>query len=536
MTAKNRQIVPAARPGGEAGPASSGRRPILRLHLSTWLAVGFLAVAFLLIAVPARPTDQNCFLLTQPWTDCWGEEFEHGWPWPYLRTEIACSNATSGSNSQSEDLLPPWMRWRNWRLLGDLYKFMPGNLLCDLAVILAALLLAAAMLEWRRRRLASPWQFTLRELFLATLLVACVLSWCMVQREQCRQDRAESATTGGDTPHGYTGPLWLRSLVGASPMGMFEGVTAIDLNVAGNRSLDDNLVEFVPHWKKYGHLQSLDVSGGPIGEGGLNLLTELPNLREATLCIDGSRAAGIGGLTAIERLTLCGYGIDDAVVARLGALPNLRLLTLHDGYLNGGDCACLRGLTAIEGLELAGTAIAGDALANLAELKNLRTLCLGAKTEFTEASLSHLDRLTNLTALSVSSPTDAWLTHIGKLTGLRVFVLDGPEITNAGIAQLKPLQNLRVLDVSRTKIDDGCAAHLARLNRLQVLDVSYTGMTIDGLIQLRSLQNLEYLLAFGITLKPADIKRLQDAMPNCAINPNLNPGMLGGMGLGGGMW
>ena len=102
----------------------------------------------------------------------------------------------NGSNPQSEDLSPPWLNWRNWRLDGDQRKFMLGNLACDLAVILAILLSAAALLEWRRRRLASPWQFTLRELFLATFLVACLLSWCMVRRDQCRREQAEIAKIG----------------------------------------------------------------------------------------------------------------------------------------------------------------------------------------------------------------------------------------------------------------------------------------------------------------------------------------------------
>jgi len=490
---------------------------LLRLHLSTWLAAALLAVIFVLIAVPAHPTGHGSLMLSP---ECWGVDFEYGWPWPFVRTNRVFSSTANTSNPWWADLSPPWLNWHSWRLEGDQQKFMPGNLAYDFAVLLAILLTAAATLEWRRRRLASPWQFTLRELFLATLLVACVLSWCMVRRGQRQQEPdpglPEFSSITRQT--GYTGPLWLRNLVGASPMGMFEGLKSVSWIQPFAGNYDDELADYVPKWKKCAHLESISTAGRVVGNRGLDLLAELPNLREADLSIGDFGAAHISRLVTIERLTLRGSGVDGAVIARLRALPNLKALSLPDAPVDDRDCVHLAALGPLEDLDLTKTWVVGDGLDDLAELKNLRTLVLSG-TKLSDAGLAHIEKLSNVTALDLSHTaiTDAGIAHIGKLTGLRILLLGGTDITNAGIAQLKPLENLRVLDVRATNIDNDCIPNLTCLLWLRILDVSQTKLTNNGLVRLRALKRLECLFVAKNSLTAREIKQLQDAMPDCAI-------------------
>ena len=73
----------------------------------------------------------------------------------------------------------------------------------------------------------------------------------MVRRDQCWREQAGSVKLERvDEYSGYTGPLWLRNLVGALPMGMFEGLTAVSLDEDQGKPCDDDLAELVPRLVK----------------------------------------------------------------------------------------------------------------------------------------------------------------------------------------------------------------------------------------------------------------------------------------------
>ncbi|MEN6452005.1 MAG: hypothetical protein ABFC96_16065 [Thermoguttaceae bacterium] len=513
------------------GSAATVNRPLLRLHRSTWLAVSLLAVVFILIAVPAHPTGNNFSLPSTGW--CLGEELEHGWPWPYMKQMVAWSDAFA---TASPDLSPPWWHWENWSYDGDLQRFTPGNLVCDLAVVFGVLVSLAVILEWRRRRLSHAWQFTLRELLLATFLLSCLLSWCMVRRDQFRREHAESEKQP-DVDFAYTGPLWLRNLIGSSPMGMFEGGELGIIHLGGWSDAGDNdLAESLLTLRKYPRLGSL-IIGGFVGDHGFDQLAELPSLHVLFIAIDKRGVTHIGRLASVECLSLEGDGVDRALVEQLGALPRLRSLSIGLSPFRDDDCAALSGLKALEELRLNDTGdvdlseprFFGKGLgAALEKLNGLTTLGL-YRTRLSEHCLAHIEKLTSLTALDLSSSsiTDAEMDRIAKLAGLRMLVLRETKITNNGVRSLGPLKGLRVLDLSGTKIDDACAADLAALSRLRLLDVSGTRMTLNGLLQLRGLKNLQHLGIAPNALTAKDLKRLQDAMPGCTIGQTL-----GGMGAG----
>ncbi len=434
----------------------------------------------------------------------------------------------------------------NWVLTGDNWEFIPENLVCDVAVVLGTLVSAAALLEWRRRRLASAWQFTLRELLLGVAFTALMLGWCKTRHNECQRDSEKAKACQDNLTVGYTGPVWLQNLVGPSPMGMFAGpVSAIPIPSINdhNNHCDDSLASLSPIWKSFAHLESLHTVGMSVGRRGFDALASLPNLRALDLCIEEAGVSQMDRLTTVEELSLAGTGVDGVVLGQLGALPRLQSLVLRDTLVNDDDCGRLRDLRSLEDLTLWNNPIAGQGLAALADIKGLRTLGLHGEevtdatlshiaqltnltqldlsgTAITDAALSHIERLANLTQLSLSRTgiTDLGLAHVAKLTRLRVLLLTAnTKITSGGIARLKPLNDLRVLEVGGEHIDDECAAHLCCLPRLRFLDVWRTHMTIDGLLQLQAMKSLDCLCVTAMRFNPQELKRLHDAMPRCVL-------------------
>jgi uncharacterized protein (TIGR02996 family) len=114
----------------------------------------------------------------------------------------------------------------------------------------------------------------------------------------------------------------------------------------------DNLTTFFRSWTDFRQLEALDLSGNPLGDDGMRVLTGQPlhNLRELTFrtedlqyadCLhaDGMVAlANSPGLTGLERLDLRGHHIGDAGFMDLIGSPNAARLRLLDvGFNDIGD-------------------------------------------------------------------------------------------------------------------------------------------------------------------------------------------------------
>ena len=96
--------------------------------------------------------------------------------------------------------------------------------------------------------------------------------------------------------------------------------------------------------------------------------------------------------------------------------------------------------------------------------------------------------------------TDAVLIHLKGLTKLSHLHLDSTKVTDAGLVHLNELTNLELLDLYQTKITDAGLEHLKGLTNLEKLDLTDTNVTDVG------------------------IKKLQKALPNCAMgNGSITP-------------
>lgn len=100
-------------------------------------------------------------------------------------------------------------------------------------------------------------------------------------------------------------------------------------------------------------------------------------------------------------------------------------------------------------------------LAHLAKLKNLRELNL-VNTPITDAGVAHLARLSRLEVLTLSGTeiTDDALRQIRHLKNLRTLILEDTEITDSGLAFLAGLPRLEVVLLYRTLVTESGISRL----------------------------------------------------------------------------
>jgi len=90
--------------------------------------------------------------------------------------------------------------------------------------------------------------------------------------------------------------------------------------------------------------------------------------------------------------------------------------------------------------------------------------------------------------------TDEDLALLAKLTDLRTLKVDGPKLSDAGIAHLSNLENLDVLWLVNTTITNEGLVPLKKLAKLKELNLRRSeGLTDEGLAHLRDFPSLEYL-------------------------------------------
>jgi hypothetical protein len=201
----------------------------------------------------------------------------------------------------------------------------------------------------------------------------------------------------------------------------------------------------------------------------LESLQALVFVREYSFGNDG--LAVLKDLPALEYLD-CDIGITDIGLKHLVQLPNLRWLRIRMDNIRGFG------------------------LAYLANMPRLERLCLWSDKEFTDGHVRYLEGLTNLKSLTLWGSnvrlTDSTLASVSKLSSLEEFHLIRvkTEFTDAGIGQLAKLTNLRILDTSP---DD--AGALAGMKRLEsVSGIALNSRNIKALASLPNLKSLRLSL------------------------------------------
>jgi hypothetical protein len=159
-------------------------------------------------------------------------------------------------------------------------------------------------------------------------------------------------------------------------------------------------------------------------------------------------------------------------------------------------------------------------LAEVGRLNQLQRLSVSNTSVITEAERGDLNRLANLSILSLEGTqfTDAGLAHLKGLTNLSTLWIGSHKVTDAGLVQLKGLTNLSDLSLHCTQVTDAGLVHLKGLTNLSVLGLSSTQVTDAGLVHLKGLPNLSVLWLNGTQVTDAGVDELKQSLPSLKIS------------------
>jgi hypothetical protein len=266
---------------------------------------------------------------------------------------------------------------------GDPEAWMPGKFRSFSATaaagdcfVLVGVWLAVYLVAKRRQTIDRPWQFGLRSLLLAVLVLS--ISLARETHVQRRQNEAverlqrENIGFGFLATHGL--PHWLRRLLPGGRLRLFDRVTYVEC----------------------GGPQCVDVQ--------VSALAELPDLVVLDIGSNEIRNAGFSYLAGLRNLAYLtansAWHIDDDGVAHLSCLRKLKKLDLASTKVTDHGLAYLSPLVELEDLNLDSCKISDAGIAHLAANQKLRKLIL-IGSDISDGSLPVLMRFKNLLVLDV---------------------------------------------------------------------------------------------------------------------------------------
>ena len=270
-------------------------------------------------------------------------------------------------------------------------------------------------------------QFSLRTLLLAVLVVAVWLGWYCDRARRQKQSVTAISRLGGWVYYDYElvndkydpqaaswVPGWLRSQLGVD---FFHNVVEVNL---------------VYHYDKGKRLDNAQVT-----DGALYRLDGFPRLR---------------------RLLLYEGQATDQGLAEVGRLKHLEHLYMWDaGKVTDAGIAHLRKLRKLKYLHCDDSQMADESLRVLAALPRLERLWLQGN-RFTDRGLAYLEGMTQLEELWIgmgpTNITDDGVQHLKGLVNLERLGLQETKVTSKGLEHLKGLKNLKSLSLWGSQVKD----------------------------------------------------------------------------------
>ncbi|NMC19457.1 MAG: hypothetical protein GYA33_03460 [Thermogutta sp.] len=220
------------------------------------------------------------------------------------------------------------------------------------------------------------------------------------------------------------------------------------------------------------------------GDAEIRAAVQIPHLRRLAVSGFGVTPEGVRLLTActsLEELALENTKIDDASLAELAALPNLRSLNLRRSvHLTDAALETLTQFPKLEQLYLHDNAFSADALTKLTALRSLRLLDLRGCPGVGEEVLGKICGLPRLSDLRVRGYAidDACMAAVASCRQLSAFTLEEAAVTGKGFARLAdlPLTSLTLYKCLSIREDDlAVLARFPRLTRLTLRDMPLRG-------------------------------------------------------------
>lgn len=254
--------------------------------------------------------------------------------------------------------------------------------------------------------------------------VLCLSVWLKHHRQQ--QFVRQIKRLGATIERVEGGPPWLRNLLGADLLALFDRVEYVHLPVT---ILSD---EHCSQLLDLRHLHELALVRTNLGHVNTEVVGRLTRLDYVGFTATRDTDAGLQycrNMSHLRQLALCDTDVTDAGLQHLGGLQQLQTLKMP---------GCRR--------------VTGAGLAHLAELPRLERMNL-ARTRIADEDLAHLSALKSLKAMDLQGTriTDAGLVHLAALD-LQELRLTDTRITDAGVACLAGLTNLQSLYINRTEV------------------------------------------------------------------------------------
>ncbi len=220
------------------------------------------------------------------------------------------------------------------------------------------------------------------------------------------------------------------------------------------------------------------------GDTEIRAAVRIPHLRRLAVSGFGVTPEGVRLLTActtLEELALENTKIDDAALAELAALPNLRSLNLRRSVnLTDAAIETLTRFPKLEQLYLHDNGFSADALAKLTALRPLRLLdlrgCPGVGVDVL-LQICELSRLSDLRVRGYAI-NDACMEAVATCGNLTAFTLEEAAVTGKGFALLAalPLESLTLYKCLSIREEDlAVLAAFPRLRRLSLRDMPLRG-------------------------------------------------------------
>jgi hypothetical protein len=297
------------------------------------------------------------------------------------------------------------------------------------------------------------------------------------------------------------GPAWLRDLVGAESMGIFDRLTVLDIY--------DPKIPI-----KSGRMND------QVTDKWLERIAGLPDVRSLNLqsaAIQGPGLRYVGTLKSLDTLNLTLTPISDPPLVQLKGLTNLRSLYLASTKVKGEGLRHLK-LTRLENLNLHSAPVNDAGLEQIGLLTSLERLEI-VHTHFTDKGAVHLRNLTRLRRLQLGSPegTGASLAHLRGLTSLHELDLHDGQTSPDGAKHVGGLKSLRILRVYGGAYQDDDVMEIAKLASLESLVLHTPRLTDTGLQHLSSLKRLRRLEVMGTKVSAAGVARLKEALPRLEV-------------------
>ncbi len=220
-------------------------------------------------------------------------------------------------------------------------------------------------------------------------------------------------------------------------------------------------------------------------------------------------------------------GLTAADLAPLGKLAQLKMLSLGQGSTDA-TLAALGTLPALESLSTNGLNATDAGLRALTACPKLKTIAMfhpGKSFKGTGlAALAALPVLERLTVAGSAEFADAGMAAVATLQGLKEFRTWHTGVTTEGVKQLRALKGLtslylgqRLSNTPPTTLADDTLPVLAGMTSLEALTLTEARLSLPALAHLQKLPKLKRLTLEGIDIPETDLAALKKQLPAADI-------------------